>query len=243
MSSRLFQIQQPSGSKGPNPCCVPSVERAARLAESRHLSMERRKAVTGSTEGMLRLDGGKFLMGTEYEKGFPADGEGPVREVTLDPFWIDAHPVTVDEFAHFIRKTGYVTESERFGWSFVFHAQVPPDQYSKLVDDTVLNHEWWCKVNAADWAHPEGPGSDTKGREGHPVTHVSWNDAAEFAEWPASACRPRQSSEYAQRGGTEQQLFGGATISSPMDDICATSSRAIFPAMTSQPTVTREPAP
>ena len=32
MSSRLFQIQQPSGSKGPNPCCVPSVERAAPLA-------------------------------------------------------------------------------------------------------------------------------------------------------------------------------------------------------------------
>src|SRR6056297_2209699 len=69
---------------------------------------------------LVRLPGGEFLMGTDDEEGFPADGEGPVRPVRLDPFAIDRHPVTNVQFAEFVDATGYVTEAERFGWSFVF---------------------------------------------------------------------------------------------------------------------------
>lgn len=37
---------------------------------------------------MVALDGGIFLMGSR-DRTFPADGEGPVRKVTVSPFWID----------------------------------------------------------------------------------------------------------------------------------------------------------
>ena len=59
-------------------------------------------------------------MGTDDADGFPADGEGPVREVALAPFWIDPTAVTNAQFAAFVKATGHVTEAERFGWSFVF---------------------------------------------------------------------------------------------------------------------------
>ena len=54
-------------------------------------------------------------MGTGSREGFPADGEGPVREVTLDAFYVDVYPVTNFQFLEFIRATGYQTEAERFG--------------------------------------------------------------------------------------------------------------------------------
>src|SRR5216684_2656153 len=91
----------------PHPCCVPSKQRAALLDFSAKASAERRRAISGSTEGMVKLDGGHFLMGTESKEGFPADGEGPVRAVTLNPFYLDISPVTNQQFAEFIRKTGY----------------------------------------------------------------------------------------------------------------------------------------
>lgn len=46
---------------------------------------------TASKEGMVHLPGGVFLMGTEDGKGFPQDGEGPVRKITLSPL-LDRRP-------------------------------------------------------------------------------------------------------------------------------------------------------
>jgi len=40
---------------------------------------------------MVHLPGGVFLMGTEDGKGFPQDGEGPVRKITLSPL-LDRRP-------------------------------------------------------------------------------------------------------------------------------------------------------
>src|SRR5688572_19970555 len=110
-------MSQPFNVAGINPCCVPSKSRAEQLALSRRLSVERRIVRSGSVEGMVKLDGGPFLMGTEDKEGFPADGEGPVRTVNLDPFYIDSTPVTNQQFAQFVKATGFKTESERFGWS------------------------------------------------------------------------------------------------------------------------------
>lgn len=48
-------------------------------------------------------------MGTD-NPGIAADGEGPQRPVRVDPFYMDVHEVTNQQFQSFVSATGYITE-------------------------------------------------------------------------------------------------------------------------------------
>lgn len=146
-------------------------------------------------------------MGTDNPEGFPQDGEGPVRPVTVDPFFIDIYPVTNELFRRFVVATGYRTEAERFGWSFVFWSHIPNARFNELVEDTVAAAPWWCKVRGAQWNAPEGPGSDVAGRGDHPVVHVTWNDAEAFCRWSGQRLPTEAEWEYAARGGLVQNIY------------------------------------
>jgi formylglycine-generating enzyme required for sulfatase activity len=153
---------------------------------------------------MVLLPAGEFLMGTNDRDGYPADGEGPVRRVTLRPFRIDATAVSNARFQTFVAAAGYVTQAERFGWSFVF-AGLLPDDFPET--RSIAQTPWWRRVEGADWRHPEGPHSTLDGRLDHPVVHVSWRDAITYCRWAGVRLPTEAEWEYAARGGLEQMRY------------------------------------
>ncbi|MFC5451591.1 formylglycine-generating enzyme family protein [Paenibacillus aestuarii] len=94
-------------------CC--NVKRD-QLAPAEGIQVTGLKATRGNgKEGMVYLPGGSFWMGTDDAEGFPSDGEGPVSEVELSPFYIDETTVTNAQFADFVQDTGFVTEALLLG--------------------------------------------------------------------------------------------------------------------------------
>lgn len=141
---------------------------------------------------MIALPGGTFTMGSVAH--YPE--EAPLRQRTVEAFEIDQHPVTVRQFARFVRDTGYRTVAER---------PLDAPEYSHLPDAERIPgglvftptagpvslddwRQWWRWVPGASWRQPYGPriGRSSPGGppggagefRGHVSAYAAWAEAA-----------------------------------------------------------------
>jgi len=196
----------------PNPgCCMPTKpsitgERLA-VNQCSEKPESKRSAHYGSREGMVLIEAGSFLMGTDSDKGWEADGEKKVIEVSMNPYWISRCCVTNREFGEFVDDTGHVSEAEQFGWSYVFHILLHKSVLKRIKPQNVQGLEWWYGVEGAYWRKPEGPGSNVKKRMDYPAVHISWSDAVAYCQWKGNRLPTEAEWEKAARGGLEQKIY------------------------------------
>ncbi len=136
-------------------------------------------------------------LGTDHPV-IPTDGEGPRRKAALAGFSIDRYAVSVERFARFAETTGYKTEAERLGWSYVFRALIDDPARIDVIGQANRT-DWWWGVSGASWRDPTG--NSESAQPDHPVTHISWHDATAFAEWAGGRLPSELEWEHAARGG------------------------------------------
>jgi formylglycine-generating enzyme required for sulfatase activity/uncharacterized membrane protein YkvA (DUF1232 family) len=150
---------------------------------------------------------------------------------------MDQHLVTNEQFASFVRATGYVTVAERLLNPADFPG-APPENlvpgalvFQKTQGPVDLTNyvNWWVWVPGASWRCPFGPQSSLDGVEQHPVVHVAYEDAEAYAGWAGKKLPTEAEWERAARGGLEGKKFTWGDEHFPEGKAMANSWQGEFP--------------
>jgi sulfatase modifying factor 1 len=168
-------------------------------------------AITPPSPDVVWIPGGTFTMGSDHHE----PEEAPCHRVSVDGFWMQRHAVTNHEFGLFVDATGYTTVAERpldpadypgapaanlQPGSMVFTPTAGPVDLRDL-------SQWWRWLPGAYWRRPEGPGSNLKRRQDHPVVHIAYEDAEAYADWARRSLPTEAEWERAARGHHERAAF------------------------------------
>jgi formylglycine-generating enzyme required for sulfatase activity len=185
-------------------------------------------------KGMAWIPGGTFWMGCE---GCGMPDALPAHLVEIDGFWMDRAPVTNAEFQQFVAATGYLTVAER-PLKQSDYPGVPKDMlvpgsavFSPTSTPVPLdNHlQWWRYTPGASWKHPQGSGSSVRGKENHPVVHVSFEDVSAYATWAGKRLPTEAEFEFAARGGLDRHLYPWGNDLRPENKLVANIWQGRFP--------------
>ncbi|HKZ67140.1 MAG TPA: formylglycine-generating enzyme family protein [Chitinophagaceae bacterium] len=174
-----------------------------------------------STAGMKYIPGGTFMMGGDNEQA--SQDEYPKHSVQINPFWMDETEVTNAQFQKFVEATGYITTAEQKpDWEELKKSvppgtPKPPDSvlvaaslvFKKTKEEVDLHdfNQWWSWVPGANWKHPQGSGSNIKGKGTYPVVQVSWYDAMAYCKWAGKRLPTEAEWEFAARGGLTNAIY------------------------------------
>lgn len=157
-----------------------------------YLLGSRRTTTPRPLEGMVKISGAKI---------FTPDGEVTL----LPPYWIDAHEVTIAEYAEFLRALAMVDLGQRHAYN---HPAQPTTESDHAPDD-------WVALLAAASAGNRWNGLLVD--PNCPVVNVDWWDAYAYANWRGGRL-PTQAEWFAAAEGSAPNGAGWGPVDATMTD-------------------------